>query len=134
LRPRYVGGIVKTFLRYLWWISVSVVQLAIFAFVFAHLKDRMESIVVSVLGLLYVTIRSIAIVQTTSFAQFAVGVDGEIIRIRELLGDDHETIQARINSNTEAGKLIFGGKMIVTSIFLGVVGLFCLVVLFGAID
>lgn len=46
-------------------------------------------IVVSVLGLIYLTIRSIALGQSMIIAKLAMGTADEFLHIRHLLGDDN---------------------------------------------
>jgi hypothetical protein len=124
---------VKTLLRYMWWIGSCVVQLAVILFVFGNLKGRLEGIVVSILGLLYVTIRSYAIVNAMTLAQLVIFLDKEFTRTQELLREDAEEISARRELLAQAEGNIFGGKMIIMSVFLIVVSLVCFVVLFGSV-
>jgi hypothetical protein len=124
---------VKTFFRYVWSISSCLVQLAIILFVFGHLKGRTEDITVAILGLLYVTIRSIAIGLGVGLFKFWLAMDKELIRIREMLGEDASLIQERNETNTRLEDKIITGGMVITGIFLSIVGLICLVVLFQTI-
>jgi hypothetical protein len=124
---------VKTFLKIVWWTSLGVLQLAIIAFVFDHLQTRLESIVVAILGLIYVTIRSIAINQGIAFTKVAASFASELARIEEWLGENSEFLRERRVEIAQAEQTIYGPRIIITSIFLSIVSLYCLVVLFGAV-
>jgi hypothetical protein len=77
------------------------VQLAVIVMVFGYLKGRIENIVVAILGLLYITIRSIAIGQGMALARMALALDKDFARIQELLGDDPGALQERTRSNSK---------------------------------
>jgi hypothetical protein len=124
---------VKTFLRYVWWIGVALLQLAVIVLVFAALKTRLESIVVSILGLIYVTVRSIALNQGFAVARLTIAFDRELTRILELIGEDPKVLRDRRAAAADAEDTIFSARLIITSIFLGIVSLICLVALFGAV-
>jgi hypothetical protein len=123
------GEAVKKFLKYAWWIGECVIQLAIILFVFSHLTGGTETVVVAILGLLYVTTRSMAIGQGVALAHFALAADREFIQIREMLGEDHGVIQERVEANKRHESKVITGNTVITGIFLALVGVICLVVL-----
>lgn len=123
----------KTFLKYAWWISECVLQLAIILFVFSHLTGGTETVVAAILGLLYVTIRSMAIGQSLAFAHFALAADREFIRIREMIGEDRGIIQERVEENKRLESKVITGGTVITGIFLALVSVICLVVMFKTI-
>ena len=76
-------------LFYLWCVLANLFYLAVVAWVFNELEGRRDTIaIVAVLGLLYVTIRSIACGQALGLAQAGTAIQAHFVRIRELLGDD----------------------------------------------
>jgi hypothetical protein len=86
------------------------------------------------LGLIYVTVRSIAMYQGISIARLTIAFDKELTRILELAGEEPKILRDRRNAVVEAEESIFGARLIITGIFLSVVSLFCLVVFFGAVS
>ena len=85
---------------------------------------------VAVLGLIYVTIRSIALSQGHSFIEITKGLRGELLRIRELLHD--EFVEHHKRELTEALEVVDRAmiKGYIDGFFLGIVSLICLFVLF----
>jgi hypothetical protein len=123
----------KTFLRYLWRIASSVLQLAIIAFVFSRLESRTEVIVVSILGLIYTTIRSIQLLQGIALGQIGTAFARELMRIQELLGEEREIIQEKRKELNQGENALMGGGIIVTGTFLTLVSLLCLYMLFDTL-
>src|SRR5262249_19218090 len=77
-------------LGYVWRVLVNLFYVAIVLYVFDRLQGRHDtSIVVAILGLIYVTIRSIAIGQALGLIGVAKGLHVHLMRIRELLHDEH---------------------------------------------
>ena len=118
------------FLRYLWQIGSYILQLAIIGFVFSRLESRTEVIIVSILGLIYATIRSIQLLQGIARGQISTALARELVRIEELLGEEPGIIQQKRNEPSEAENALAGGRLIVTSIFICLVALLCLYMLF----
>jgi hypothetical protein len=77
-----------TFLRYLGQIGSYILQLAIIAFVFSRLESRTEVIIVSILGLIYTTMRSIQFLQGIARGQISTVLARELVRIEEALGNE----------------------------------------------
>jgi hypothetical protein len=125
---------VKTFFINLWRVAVCLVQLAVIVYVFDRLNTRSETILVSLLGLIYATIRSLAIMQELAFAQFAFAIEKELAQIQELLGEYRNTITERRRAVAVVKNNLYGGKLIINAIFIGVLSLICLFVLFGALS
>jgi hypothetical protein len=97
------GSSVETFLEYLWRIGWRIVKLAIIAFVFSRL-GRTETIVVSILGTLYVMISFDQLSRHFALKEIVDKVDdltNEFTRILELVGEDRETIKKRKEARTE---------------------------------
>jgi hypothetical protein len=125
---------VKTFFINLWRVAACLVQLAVILYVFYRLNTRSETILVSLLGLMYATIRSLAIMQGLAFAQFAFAIDKELARIQELLGEYRNTVTERRKAVAVVENNRYGGKLIISAIFIGVLSLVCLFTLFGALS
>jgi hypothetical protein len=84
------GSSVETFLEYLWRMGWGIVKLAIIAFVFSRL-GRTETIVVSILGTLYVMISFDQLSRHFALKEIVDKVDdltNEFTRILELVGED----------------------------------------------
>jgi hypothetical protein len=119
-------------LGYTWRVLVNVFYVAVVLYVFDKLHGRTETITVAVLGLVYVTIRGIAIWQGVGLSNSFKMMDADFTRIRELLGDEQHAHDRREAAKTgsksldrERNKLIF-----IDGIFLSIIGIICLLVLF----
>jgi hypothetical protein len=111
----------ETFLRYWWW---RIVALAIIVYVFSQL-GRTETIVVSILGLVYALIRFGQLKHDIAFEKIAANVDfmqREFTRILELVGENRETIKerqeelarlARLDEFSPEGAMIIIGPILV---------------------
>ncbi|HYY13933.1 MAG TPA: hypothetical protein VE758_05820 [Chthoniobacterales bacterium] len=118
-------------LGYTWRVLVNLFYVAIILYVFDKLHGRHEiTVLVAVLGLIYVTIRSIAIAQGNGFIEVTKGLRGELLRIRELLHDEFAEDHKR--ELTEAFEVVDRAmiKGYIDGFFLGIVSLICLFVLF----
>ena len=73
-------------LGYVWSVALNVAILAVVLYVFSRLQTRLETIVVSLIGLLYGAIRAIALNQGRAFAQVGMLFAHELHRVREMLG------------------------------------------------
>jgi hypothetical protein len=75
-------------LGYVWRVLINVFYVAVVLYVFDKLQGRSEAIIMAVLGLIYVTIRSIAISQGMGLANALKVIEADIIRLRELVRDE----------------------------------------------
>jgi hypothetical protein len=119
-------------LGYIWRVLVNLFYVAIILYVFEKLNGRHETtVLVAVLGLIYVTIRSIAIAQGHGLIEITKGLRGELLRVRELLHD--ESIEDHKRELTEAFEVVDRAmiKGYIDGFFLGIVSLICLFVLFS---
>jgi len=122
-------------LGYVWRVLVNLFYVAIVLYVFAKLQGRHDTIIlVAVLGLIYVTIRSIAIGQGHGLIGMAKSLTVDLMRIRELLRDEFiEDRRLSFKDDVEvADRLII--KAYIDGFFLGIVSLICLVVLFAELS
>jgi uncharacterized membrane protein len=74
-------------LGYFWRVTVNCFYIFIILLVFDKLYHKPEAVTVAVLGLIYVTIRSIAIGQHMGFVQTMFALDRQVLNIRRLLND-----------------------------------------------
>ena len=113
-------------LAYLWRIAMNLIMLAIVVGILSRVHDRFETIVVAILGLLYVTIRTIAFGQALMFTQLAIGIDSDFSRIRRLLGDEsvdeHQKEVTELKANFDRRM----GRAYVDIFFLAIISLICL--------
>lgn len=121
-------------LGYAWRVLANVFYVAVVLYVFDRLHGRPEAITVAVLGLVYVTFRSIAIGQASGLTGALKIIEADLIRIRELLNDEHAETRwegAREDAkNMERMRI----KLYIDGFFLSIVSLICLFVLFVALD
>ena len=118
-------------LGYFWRVAVNGFYLFIVFYVLDKLDRRPEIITVAVLGLIYVTIRTIAIGQTVFHLHNYTQIAKSVLYLRSLVNDptyeenklDWEQAEARVP--TVVAKLYIDG------FFLSVISLLCLVVLFS---
>jgi hypothetical protein len=130
--PTKSGTSPMVVLGYTWRVLVNVFYIAVVLYVFDKLQGRSEAIItVAVLGLIYVTIRSIAIGQGMGLANALKIIEADLIRLRELARDEH----ARKRWDTEqAGSEVLSrerNKLYIDGVFLSIVSIICLLVLFS---
>jgi hypothetical protein len=115
-----------SFLAYAWRIFVNLIVLAVVLGIFSGLHARFETVVVAILGLLYVSIRSIAFSQTVMLREAIIGIDHHFVRIRDLLGDERILEhQVEMDQLKEAGDRRIN-RAYVDLFFLGIVSLVCI--------
>jgi hypothetical protein len=117
-------------LGYTWRVLVNVFYIAVVLYVFDKLQGRSEAIVtVAVLGLIYVTIRSIAIWQGMGLANALKVIESDLIRLRELFRDEHA--RNRLEASRADSEVLSRerNKLFIDGFFLSIVSLICLLVL-----
>jgi hypothetical protein len=117
---------------YVWRVLVNVFYVAVVLYVFDKLQGHSEAIItVSVLGLIYVTIRSIAISQGMGLASALKVIESDIIRLRELVHD--EQARQRLASSKADSEVLSRerNKLAIDGFFLFIVSIICLLALFG---
>jgi hypothetical protein len=126
------GTSVTAVLGYVWRVLVNVFYIAVVLYVFDKLQGRSEAIItVAVLGLIYVTIRSIAIWQGMGLANALKIIESDLIRLRELVRDEH--VRDRWEA-VKADSEVFDrtrNKLLIDGFFLSIVSIICLLVLFS---
>jgi hypothetical protein len=76
-----------TALGYIWCVIRNLIEFLIVLGILYSVHERFQMMVMTVLGILYVTIRSVAIYQGMTQISFTQALDFEFVRIRNLLGD-----------------------------------------------
>jgi hypothetical protein len=114
-------------LGYAWRILTNIFYIAVVLYVFDQLHGHSEAIImVAVLGLIYVTIRSIAISQGIGLTS-----ESDLIRLRELARDEHA--RERWDASKAESEVLnrARNKLLIDGFFLSIVSIICLVVLFS---
>jgi hypothetical protein len=116
---------------YLWTVAVNCFYLFVILYVFDKLDRRPEVIPVAVLGLLYVTIRSIAIGQALSSIELFAQINKQLLYVRKLLNDPHyeENQRSWIEAEQKTSPQII--KVYISSFFLLLISLVCMLVIFS---
>lgn len=119
-------------LKYAWRVILSVLQILIVLYVFSRLSVRFEIIVVAILGLIYVTVRSVAFGMWYMLVNIAVGANNDFIFIRKHIGDD-------VTAREEEAAMGHGKatqnfyKFVIDGIALSLISFICLYHLFVAL-
>jgi len=122
----------KTVLSYGWYVATRLFYLAVIYYVFDHLYERFEKIVVAILGILYVSQRTIAVSQGDLFTRVGIELDNIQEKVKEIAEPGY---YRRTAETSEIMKMVSTQqtKLAVESVFLGIVSLLCLYELFVAI-
>lgn len=123
----------KTVLSYGWYVATRLFYLAVIYYVLDHLYERFEKIVVAILGVLYVSQRTIAVSQGDLFIKVGIELDNIQEKVKEIAEPGYyrrtaETSEIMEMVSTQQTKLA------VESVFLGIFSLLCLYELFVAIQ
>jgi hypothetical protein len=119
-------------LGYTWRVLINIFYIAVVLYVFDKLQGRSEAIItVAVLGLIYVTIRSIAIWQGMGLANALKVIESDLIRLRELGRDEHA--RNRLEASKADSEVLSRerNKLFIDGFFLSIVSIICLWVLFS---
>jgi hypothetical protein len=110
-------------LAFSWRVLVNLFYLAVVGAVLLSIKDGSEKAIISVLGILYVLIRSVAIGQAIAFGNVANALDERLDEILYFVNSAHEKLDrsaVRDELNYQHVKLYIDG------FFLGLISLGCL--------
>jgi|RhiMethySRZTD1v2_1073278.scaffolds.fasta_scaffold1083907_1 hypothetical protein len=119
-------------LAYTWRVFWNAIQFLIVLYVFSRLHARFEIVVVSILGLIYVTIRTIAFGTRSALANIAMGVDNEFAYIRRLTGADMTEREEAVRISQKAIQRTTN-KFYIDLVLLSLISLTCLYQLFTAL-
>ncbi len=121
-------------LGYTWRVLQNIAYLGVVLWVFNGLGSRRDaSAIIAVLGLIYVSMRSVAIGQAMAISHIAFVADRHLLRIRHLLQDDDAVPIAEQLPEVMDRWSRERAKLYIDSVFLAIIGLFCLLILFGSI-
>lgn len=118
--------------RYIWRILTSLILIVVVWSILIGLHTRLEVLLVSILGLIYVAVRTIGMLQLYYMSVLALGIDAEFRRIRALLNsppDPDEKNGLRQIEAKQAHQIAF---QFINSIALMIISLLCLYFLFTA--
>jgi hypothetical protein len=118
-------------LGWLWLIAKNIFYVGVVLYVFAHLKGNTENIIVSILGLIYVSVRGQALGSSIFFSKSTLAFAHEFAKIRALLNDQ--------SSNEEKDEFVIAAertdrnfwKTVVSAVFTSIIGVICLLDLFS---
>ncbi len=118
---------------YSWTVAVNCIVLFVVGYVFDRLNSRPQIVTVAILGLIYVTIRTIAIGQLIMSLTLFTDVNRQLLYMRSLLKDPTYQENQKAWDEVEKSKPQKLNKFYIDLGFLSLIGLFCLFVLFNAI-
>jgi hypothetical protein len=129
------SGVEKAFglVGYAWQIGVNLVYLAIIAFVLdrTHQLDPKLTIVIATLGLIYVTVRGLAMLQAMALFPTLLGIAKSLDDLKGRGGKRIETPEgyAIVEAQLKRGKI----KFYIQSVFLSLTSLICLFAIYTAL-
>jgi len=115
-------------LGYLWTVAVNCFYLFVVLYVFGKLGKRPEVVTVAILGLIYITIRSIAIWQALDSIGLFTQVNKQLLYVRKLLNDP--TYEENERAWNEAENATSYATLYIDGFFLWLISMICLLVLF----
>lgn len=118
---------------YLWRVVVNCFYLAVVVYVLDRLTNKPEAIVVAVLGLMYVTMRNVAIGQYLLQVGWFAHMNKQLRHVRKLLHDPHHEQNEQEWLEAERTVPQQNVKLYIDLGFLWLVGIFCLLVLFTSL-
>jgi hypothetical protein len=113
----------KRFLRYFWSVSVNLFCLAVVIIVLADIKSESERAILSVLGMIYVLIRSIALGQTIIYGDIIAAFEARLDQIQYRVDGTFEMPDRR---EARAALDHQHVKLYIDALFLGLVSIACL--------
>jgi hypothetical protein len=117
------------FLGYLWCVALNVFYFLVVAAVLLGINNAMEKSIVSVLGLIYVTIRTTAIIQGIAYTNVIAAFDGRLDKIEYRLDASFEMPDRR---ELRSALSYQHNKLYIDLFFLSLIGLACLWAFFAA--
>lgn len=114
------------FLGYIWKISTCLIELALVLLVFSRLQDKQTIIIVSILGLIYTTVRTMAYGEWQSLVGMATALDNHFARLWSILGvqddSDYKEASQKIAKSFERQ----ARKMYIEMTTLAIISLICI--------
>jgi hypothetical protein len=119
-------------LKWIWLVGANIFYLIVISYVFGQLRGRPETIIVPILGLIYVLIRSFWISFALTVLEFGSAIDGLQAQTRRLAEPSYEPDQTDLEETKKKAASI-RAKLYVVSAFLAIVSLLCLLQLFTSL-
>jgi hypothetical protein len=103
----------------------NILQILVILYLFAHLGSGFQKVIVAILGLIYVTIRTIAIGNVHLLSFIAGAVSKEFLQVYRLLGEDISERTTAMRETDEKMQTVIN-KLYIDGSFLSLVSLICL--------
>lgn len=116
---------------YIWRVVINLFYLAIVLFTLNELRGRTETLVISTLGIIYVTIRTIAWGQFIATLSVTAALQSQLNTIQARLDGTFDPIPA---DEIEAIQKAWHIKWIIDVIFLGIISLLCMLTFFTGLS
>lgn len=95
------GRVAWTISKWVWWTAINVFYLLVVWYVLEQLSSRPEKVIVPILGLIYVTIRSIAYSNGYIIIQLALILDDTNNNLNRLIDPSYERDLEQLNVTTK---------------------------------
>jgi hypothetical protein len=112
---------------YIWRVITNLFYLAVVLYALDRLHGRTETLIISTLGLIYVTIRTMAWGQFLATLGVTAGLQMQLDTIQARLDGTFDPMSA---DEIEASRNTWHVKWIIDMIFLAIISLFCLLTFF----
>jgi hypothetical protein len=112
---------------YVWRIITNLFYLAVVVYALDSLRGRTETLIISTLGMIYVTIRSIAWGQFIAMLGTNTALQVQLDAIQARLDGTFDPVPAE---DMEQAKKVWTVKWIIDTIFLALISLLCIVTFF----
>jgi hypothetical protein len=111
---------------YIWRVAVNIAILCIAAWALDKLHDRTETLIVAVLGMIYVTIRTTQGFQSLAMMEIAIHHQGQIDAIRTWIDGTYQPDRSEEMALFKRVR----AKFYIDCCFLALISLFCILVFF----
>jgi hypothetical protein len=120
-------------LGYAWSVVANVFYVLVVVYIFSRINDQKLTVIVAVLGLIYVAIRSVAIGQALTFFPLLVAANKSLDELRAVSGlpQQHQKAEYQAAASKIKKESV---KLHIDGLFLGVIGLICFGSLWSALN
>ena len=112
---------------YIWRVLINMFYLAVVVYALDSLHGRAETLIISTLGMIYVTIRSIAWGQFIAMLGTNTALQLQLDAIQARLDGTFDPVPS---ADLEAAKKVWTVKWIIDTIFLALISLLCIITFF----
>jgi hypothetical protein len=124
--------VLLTVLTWAWRVSANLVYLLVVGYVLGQLHGRPETVIVPILGLIYVTIRVLAIGLGLTFMQLGISLDDLRSELRTGFNPQYQRDLEELEEIRRAAASS-RARLYLDDVFLGLISLLCLFQLFSAL-